>query len=637
MTTMKPKLFALLREKLTAMRGSSPAGGILRMSLVPPKEADGIATTPVLNQQDWRDLYSGLAKGASSSAGVPSLDEIDHRVNVCRTDGAVPIGMACYNYESLKPESLVHFLKSAKSEDVSGSLDSTFSNDAFEAKSSFFATAFLENSFHYFHPQVPPHFGLTARFVLPSDLCLSNVGSPLNNFVVDFDDGKGPRPVRLDEAVEVKFAGPGAKSFQLTATIGGEIRRAKFEINVIATTAPPADQMLMLESTYQFQGLKALGHAWVYYGNDNGIKHTGIVNPLIFSEGFPGGYSLDYLWWSLNDNSCGLLQGCLDGGRDVVLLGYEDGTTYVEANAGVVIDCIQKIIADRQGNAPLIVGGACMGGVVTRYALAYMESNVIDHQTSMFFSVDSPHMGINVPASIQYFMGFFEEFMSQKMKDYYKKLMSIAGQELMLYTTSSYDVPPDAPSTLRATFINNLNSIGNFPKQPLKIGSSNGVDTGIGNNTPPGVCAVQGSLFDFFVYLYSAPGDTQDPDYQYLLFSWADVADSYWPNCPASFDSAPGSIETFFGQIAEALGVTSPPYPDCAFVPVLSSLALSGMSPYVNTDLFWDLAYMPRFSELDHYYCDSQNNPHMKVTPELAAWYLSWFTPALAKQLAEAS
>ena len=45
--------------------------------------------------------------------------------------------------------------------------------------------------------------------------------------------------------------------------------------------------------------------------------------------------------------------------------------------------------------------GYSMGGLVARYALAYMEDRNINHDTRLYISVDTPHQGANVPVGLQ--------------------------------------------------------------------------------------------------------------------------------------------------------------------------------------------------------------------------------------------
>jgi hypothetical protein len=98
-------------------------------------------------------------------------------------------------------------------------------------------------------------------------------------------------------------------------------------------------------------------------------------------------------------------------GRDVIVLGYKRRNAALRDNAAVAIECIKLVRDKRVGDAPLVVGGLSMGGLVTRHALALMESEVGvaehgEHEVGTYFSFDSPHRGAWIPISLQRFARF---------------------------------------------------------------------------------------------------------------------------------------------------------------------------------------------------------------------------------------
>src|SRR6185436_3041980 len=201
---------------------------------------------------------------------------------------------------------------------------------------------------------------------------------------------------------------------------------------------------------------------------------------------------------------------------------------------------------------------------------------------------------------------------------------------MLLYALPSFDKPVEVPSPLRTTFCANLDKIGGYPKQPRLIGVANGVGTGQGNSTKPGINTLywSGDFNSVGSYLYAAPGE---PSLNKLIAElWFLLETSYYyfgiTNDPA-FDSAPEGQDNFFNQIAT--GLRSAGYTDvkpfdasACFIPVISALAMDTLSPYVPADLFRDLRTNPPASRLDAYQYDTQNDPHVTITPELAAWLL---------------
>ena len=88
-------------------------------------------------------------------------------------------------------------------------------------------------------------------------------------------------------------------------------------------------------------------------------------------------------------------------GYDIII--YKIGVTQeaIQCNALVLADFIDFINKSKTGNNELVIMGVSLGGVVSRYTLAYMEQNNRPHCTKLFISFDAPQKGANIPLSIQ--------------------------------------------------------------------------------------------------------------------------------------------------------------------------------------------------------------------------------------------
>jgi pimeloyl-ACP methyl ester carboxylesterase len=78
----------------------------------------------------------------------------------------------------------------------------------------------------------------------------------------------------------------------------------------------------------------------------------------------------------------------------------DGGTDYIERNALVLKQLIRNINLHLQqisSTEQIVVVGPSMGGLIARYALAKMEQTNEIHNTSLFVSFDTPHMGANIP------------------------------------------------------------------------------------------------------------------------------------------------------------------------------------------------------------------------------------------------
>jgi hypothetical protein len=99
-------------------------------------------------------------------------------------------------------------------------------------------------------------------------------------------------------------------------------------------------------------------------------------------------------------------------GYDVVIVNhpvYEDvpsgktidgGADYIERNAMTHISLYQYLnstVFNNGSSEQLTIMGPSMGGQISRYALAYMEEHNLSHNTKLWVSIDSPHLGANIP------------------------------------------------------------------------------------------------------------------------------------------------------------------------------------------------------------------------------------------------
>jgi pimeloyl-ACP methyl ester carboxylesterase len=110
-------------------------------------------------------------------------------------------------------------------------------------------------------------------------------------------------------------------------------------------------------------------------------------------------------------------------GYDVIIInhnvsettGIDGGSDYIQRNAYVLISLIRQLKLDQQGTEEMVIIGPSMGGLITRYALAYMEQQLAltndtakwDHNTRLWVSFDSPHQGANIPIGVQKGIEFF--------------------------------------------------------------------------------------------------------------------------------------------------------------------------------------------------------------------------------------
>ena len=379
------------------------------------------------------------------------------------------------------------------------------------------------------------------------------------------------------------------------------------------------------------------GKAWVWRVPGNKT----LTRPVIIADGFSGGASNLAEWlplWQESEAEGVHYWGTQlhEAGHDVIVLGYASRNAPIRANANVAIECIRKAAAERAGNEPLVVGGLSMGGLVTRYALALMERQQINHQVGTYFSYDSPHQGAWIPISLQCFAHFLsgladlitDEEKKQQMKGLQGLINSDAARELLWKHTETHigAGPTFHADPKRAEFVAALAELGSFPQAPRLLGVANGRGDGQGLPVTAGD--------DNIVWQRDGvgPGATlkvQNQGAEQVTAALQRVGLSQpitvrTSDIPA-LDGAPGGTLDSFHIAALALQdagyQATAAYPDVCFVPAASAVDLADPSdPYtpVNT-------LDPSTSQLHEFKVAAQNERHTLLTDDLCTWLTERF------------
>jgi hypothetical protein len=124
------------------------------------------------------------------------------------------------------------------------------------------------------------------------------------------------------------------------------------------------------------------GTARVYPAGDSGIRR-----PVILAA--PAGASatdLAAFEAGVDHSSYSLLAALRAQNLDLILLGFNDGDARLGYLADAVKECVHAALGNRNGDAPLVVGGIGRGALAARYALAKMEAERDFHATATYFS-----------------------------------------------------------------------------------------------------------------------------------------------------------------------------------------------------------------------------------------------------------
>ncbi|MFG2627985.1 hypothetical protein [Streptomyces sp. NPDC048473] len=362
------------------------------------------------------------------------------------------------------------------------------------------------------------------------------------------------------------------------------------------------------------------GTAWVYFAEG----HSGLVRPVIFADGFnTGPSSLDFSWEIMEFGDYALISELRRRGHDVIILGFHERSASILDNSKTAQAAIQHAIAERQGHAPLAVGGFSMGGLVTRHALAKMESQSIDHQTALYFSYDSPHRGAWIPIALQAFAHYIKDLDSR----FSDQINSPAARQLLWRHIGKWDGTPGR-SDERAAFLAEMEAIGEWPRRPRLVGVANGTADGVGTDVQAGELALEGkglSVAGTKLYTQS-PGDNElVAKLRVVTLKTNEVRTSGLP----SIDGAPGGSLEGFGILADGFNALNPilgfktdaRIRSHCFVPAVSAVDVGDLD--TDEELYKDISALPPgASGLDEFKLASQNEGHTLVTEELCTWLL---------------
>ncbi|MFF8248380.1 esterase/lipase family protein [Streptomyces griseus] len=359
------------------------------------------------------------------------------------------------------------------------------------------------------------------------------------------------------------------------------------------------------------------GFAWVFPGEGN---RGGIVRPVIMADGFSLGRSkLDVLYHGLEAGGFPFISELRRRGRDVILVGFEERSASILENAETVVAAILRTSAEQLGDARLTVGGFSMGGIVTRYALAKLETQRMDHRTALYFSYDSPHRGASIPVGVQAFSHFIPF-----PNDFARQMNSPAARQ-MLWQHYDKDTEKITVAPERAEFLDALERVGTWPRIPRIIGVANGRGDAVGlPDVKPGEVALRiDRIYPGTTFYTQAEGADVTAAYLNRRFPKAErtVATDDFPE----LDGAPGgALHTYkilSGAMEKLGGKIDLRHEDVCFVPTVSAVAVRDIGKqddlYVNVD---ELA--PEESELDDFLCSSTTTAHTAITEELCTWIM---------------
>jgi hypothetical protein len=463
------------------------------------------------------------------------------------------------------------------------------------------------------------HHGADVRVTLPREFLLAD--EPLD-LAIDLADGAGLRRLRPGEPLRVRYATTGRKPARLRLTAAdGTVHWARFDLDVVALATPPPSEVWPLTATIGHEGDVASGEAYILLAPG----HAVVTDPVVVVEGFDLDDSLNWpeLYALLNQEN--LLEDLRALGRDAVVLNFTSATDPIPRNGYLLVSLLQTLEgllpADR--TYPLV--GASMGGLVSRFALSWLETAGTGHRCDLFIAFDTPHAGAMIPLGLQLWVDFFAPE-ADEAAFLLGRLNTPAAREMLLYHHTALAGQTAAPDPRRAAFAAELAAVGGWPQQPRLVAIANGSGAGVDQGFAPGAQLVDYEYGSFLVDITGNVWAVPDGAQQVVFDGEIDLL---WPLPDRSrrvevagtlpWDGAPGGFRASLAQ----LDTTEVPYGDLtalydnhAFIPTVSSVALGDGDPFA------DIAAAGTPAPLDAVYVPAENQEHVAITPQTRQWVL---------------
>ncbi len=397
-------------------------------------------------------------------------------------------------------------------------------------------------------PLCTTHKGLATTFILDKNYFINNTKDNVTEIKIDFGNGNGYQKVAFNTPIKINYNNKGLKklNFLINLSNGSTIERHStlnieyskadnsriLAINATEVISSITADLSMYSGATNFAGLAEYE---IFLGADNVLD-----KPIFVIDGFDPGDSRDIAavynllsyddngttlnladrirtdedfdiiivnlpqYFKLPDNSLQSMANSTDVNADGVIdtADYpgstlvDGGADFIERNAMIFGEIITIINGQKIGTEQNVVIGPSMGGLITRYALNYMEQNSYPHDTRLWISFDSPHRGANTPIGFQQVFNFLAYGLGSNSVDSVKPivddLLKSAAARQMLVDHFEPHLPagePDkfdpnivlpTPHDFHATFYNKIEALttSGFPETTRNVAISNG--SGIG-------------------------------------------------------------------------------------------------------------------------------------------------------------
>lgn len=518
-----PSLNEQFKEMLQHLDKEQIPSGILYENVFPWAEMesyDGTTDTDTSSYQHFMQAYHELYQSSFNTSGMTHPTDLEEAIGNFHPDKEYhhPFGIIDYQYNTIDPNAVANNLLSISNGqlyDVPGRVSSPYITKTVSLGSMLLGNSDeqLLPGTHYLH--FSPNFVLTntgfslndvqnLKIYINDSLAIDTTISGLSGKIIPLILTFITAPVVITAVIttlsyygQYKFFKGifGMKeTFPLTACGGQD--------ELVVTGAS-------YDGGYGKPAYAAKGKANIFYADSNcGAKR--LTKPIIFVDGFDPtnaqhGAQLWHKYINVEidfGNGDVLLGDSLRrAGYDIITFDQADegtnrgGGGFMENNALALVKLLDTLYSLHQNTLQqdFILVGASMGGLVSRYALTYMEYHNMPHHTRLFVSFDSPQLGAQIPVGVQQFVDLIGVYGGLKGTDAVQGKavhLSDAARQLLVHHSSTQSETIES-DPFRTRFQNNLNALGSWPVLCRKIAVVDGNRIGTLKSvtpqpTPPG-------------------------------------------------------------------------------------------------------------------------------------------------------
>ncbi|WNM19225.1 T9SS type A sorting domain-containing protein [Flavobacterium capsici] len=610
-TFAQDKSFDLLKDKTKTKILYDRVFGI--SNATQPKTKDISATY-------FLQVYNEIQR-ADYNNSLPKLEKIRETATLASLKNLIPLAVLITDFETIKKSDFENNLI-------------LNANNQFESRKKT-QINFDLHSLNLVAPIVSKSKTNNATFILNENLIFNTTSREIQS-ISYLNSNNSWQNINYNQPFQVAFQNKGKQELKLKINfINGISQEETIEIETPSSTNLNRNNNNLqflpsgITASIPYQGygetapVFGQGEYEIFLDNVDGV----LDKPIILIDGFDPGdtrntaaiYSL--LDYGTNQNLADYLRTL---GYDIVIINFptytvpstttviDGGADFIQRNAFILVQLINQINAQKVGIEKNVVIGPSMGGLISRYALRYMEMNNMNHDTRLYISFDSPHQGANVPIGFQHLFNYmaYGPLGSAAVQPVVDGLIKSAAARQMLvdhleghlqtgsafeFNTASASLVPTGAPNFRNAFQNELNTMG-FPTLTRNVSISNGAGNGTMNYSPN--FEVMNHTFNIstsqraIINLRFTPAANQTNQVsrfrgqQFVIAIWItgfeSLANSKAPTYTDGLDTAPGGrfdmtgFETSLGNdplLTEFFTNLNADY--FTFIPTWSSMAIS--------------------------------------------------------------